>query len=221
MAVTLAEIRSVRIVCDDYHKDRILEHSIHSGATGYTLWKVHGKGEHPAQTGVFIQVWCNPEVAEKILTYCHCLSSQFRSIGMIVGLEPLWIHEAEANGLLQRVCGMAVKLVEVRAVRIICDPVLKDGVLKQLADFGAAGFTWWDAHGKGHPETVPDVQTISGFHQSFGAENRVCIEAWCNLEVADMIVAYSQGSQFRGIGMIVGISPLLIHEDEAAKFAKK
>jgi hypothetical protein len=33
---------------------------------------------------------------------------------------------------------MANKLVEVRAVRMICDPILKDGVLKQLADSGAA-----------------------------------------------------------------------------------
>jgi nitrogen regulatory protein PII len=221
MALTLAEVRSVRIVCDDYHKDRVLEHSIHSGATGYTCWKAHGKGAHPAKTGFFIEVWCNPEVAEKILTYCHSLSSQFRSLGMIVGLEPLWIHEDEANGLLQSVCGMAVKLVEFRAVRMICDPALKDSVLKQLTDFGAAGFTWWDAHGKGHPETVPDVQTISGWHQSLGAENRVYIEVWCNSQVAEMIVEHCQGSQFRGIGMIVGVAPLLIHEDEAAKFAEK
>ncbi len=93
--------------------------------------------------------------------------------------------------------------------------------MKQLADFGVAGFTWWEAHGKGHPETVPDVQTISGWHKSFGAENQICIEVWCNPAVAERIVEYCQGSQFRGIGMIVGIAPLFIHEDEAPKFAKK
>jgi hypothetical protein len=114
---------------------------------------------------------------------------------------------------------MDVKMTEVRAVRIICDPVLKDGVLKQLTDFGAAGFTWWEAHGKGHRETVPDVQTMSGWHRSLGGEDRIYIEVWCHPQIAERIVLYCQGSQFRGIGMIVGLGPLLIHEDESSKFA--
>ena len=116
---------------------------------------------------------------------------------------------------------MEVSFAEIRSVRIICDPVLKDRVVKQLTDFGAAGFTWWDAHGKGHRETVPDVQTISGWHQSLGGENRVYIEVWCNLQVAEQIITFCQGTQFRGIGMIAGLGPLWIHEDEAAKFAEK
>ena len=116
---------------------------------------------------------------------------------------------------------MAVSFAEIHSVRIFCDPVLKDRVLQQLTDFGAAGFTWWDAHGKGHRETVPDVQTISGWQRSLGGENRVCIEVWCNFQVAEQIIAFCQGNQFRGIGMIVGLGPLLIDEDEAAKFAEK
>jgi hypothetical protein len=116
---------------------------------------------------------------------------------------------------------MAVSFAEIHSVRIFCDPVLKDRVLQQLTDFGAAGFTWWEAHGKGHRETVPDVQTISGWQGNMGEEDRVCIEVWCNFQVAEQIIAFCQGSQFRGIGMIEGLGPLLIHEDEAAKFAEK
>ena len=34
---------------------------------------------------------------------------------------------------------------EIRAVRIICDSVLKDRVLTELRDLGATGLTWWAA----------------------------------------------------------------------------
>ena len=100
---------------------------------------------------------------------------------------------------------MLEKMTEIRSVRIICDPVLNEGVLKKLAEFGATGFTWWDTHGKGHRETVPDVQTMSGWNLSFGGENRISIEVWCRPRIADKIIAYCQGSQFRGIGMIAGL----------------
>jgi nitrogen regulatory protein P-II len=116
---------------------------------------------------------------------------------------------------------MAMTFVEARSVRIVCDTALKEGVLRQIDELGATGFTWWAAHGKGHRETVPDVQTISGWHKGLGGENRICIEVWCSLPVAEKILAYCQGTQFNGIGMIAGLEPLLIHEDEAAKWAAK
>ncbi|HXY37545.1 MAG TPA: hypothetical protein VEI07_25200 [Planctomycetaceae bacterium] len=116
---------------------------------------------------------------------------------------------------------MSAQFEEVRSVRIFCDPVLKEGVLKKLVELGVAGFTWWEAHGKGHPETVLDVQTTAGWHRGLGSEERVCIEAWCNSSLAEAIVDYCQGRQFRGIGMIAGMAPLWIHADEAAKFAAK
>jgi hypothetical protein len=116
---------------------------------------------------------------------------------------------------------MFENMKEVRSVRIICDPVLKDGVLKQLADFGACGFTWGEAHGKGHRETVPNVQTMAGWNRSFGGESRVYIEVWCHPEIAQKIISYCHGSHFRGIGMIVGLEVLMIHEDECRKFSAK
>ena len=116
---------------------------------------------------------------------------------------------------------MATKLVEARSVHITCDTALKDGVLKHIDELGATGFTWWNAHGKGHRETVPDVQTISGWHKGFGGENRVCIEVWCSVPVAEKILAYCQEPQFNGIGMIAALQPLLIQEEEATKWAAK
>jgi hypothetical protein len=116
---------------------------------------------------------------------------------------------------------MPENMTEIRSVRIICDPVLKDGVLKQIAEFGVTGHTWWEAHGKGHRETVPDVQTMAGWNRSFGGENRIYIEVWCPPQFAERIVCYCQGSQFRGIGMIVGLEALLIHEQECRKFSPK
>ena len=71
---------------------------------------------------------------------------------------------------------MDLNMTEVRSVRIICDTALKDGVLKQLNDLGASGFTWWQAHEKGHRETVPDVETMSGWQRSGGGEDRIMIE---------------------------------------------
>jgi hypothetical protein len=114
-----------------------------------------------------------------------------------------------------------MKSVEARAVRIVCDTALQEGVLREIDELGAAGFTWWRAHGKGHHETVPDVETISGWHKSFGSENRVCIEVWCTPAVAEKILTYCQGKQFTGIGMIAAVQPLMIHEEEAAKWAAK
>jgi hypothetical protein len=116
---------------------------------------------------------------------------------------------------------MSDPLEEVRSVRIVCDPALKDGVLMQLEELGVSGFTRWAAHGMGHRETVPDVQTASGWNRGFGSEERICVEAWCKLSTAQKIVDYCEGSQFRGIGMIAGVAPVWIHRDEAARFADR
>jgi hypothetical protein len=77
------------------------------------------------------------------------------------------------------------------------------------------------AHGLGHREKVPDVQTVSGWHRSLGGESRICIEVWCAVDVAEKILAYCQESEFRGIGMIAAAQPLLIHQEEASKFFTK
>jgi nitrogen regulatory protein PII len=107
---------------------------------------------------------------------------------------------------------MSVTLKEVRSVRIVCDSFLIDDVLEHLTQFGATGYTWWRAHGQG------DHPTGTGL---FTEMRRVSIEVWCNLEVAEKIVAYCQSSQFRDIGMAVGTTPLMVPEDEAAKFTKE
>ncbi len=107
MSITLTEVRAVRIVCDERLKTRLFEHITRVGATGYSWWQAHGKGEHPTDTGflselrrVYIEVWCNPEVAEKILTYCD--SSQFHDIGMAAGITSLSVFEDDAGKFTKR-----------------------------------------------------------------------------------------------------------------------
>jgi hypothetical protein len=104
---------------------------------------------------------------------------------------------------------MKSQLVEIRAVRIICDNVLKDRVLNELNNLGATGFTVWPAYGEG---TVAEP----GWPSTFTAPNRICVEVWCKQSVAERIVEYCEGSKFEGIGMIVGVQPLWIDESEAA-----
>ena len=107
---------------------------------------------------------------------------------------------------------MSVKFAEVRSVRIICDGQLKNRILDQLPKLGAAGYTWWEAHGKGEHETISDL---------YSGLDRVYIEVWCCLEVAEKILGYCLGPQFRGVGMTVGVDTLLVAESEAGKFAAK
>jgi hypothetical protein len=106
MLIALTEVRAVRIVCDDYLKARLLEHLTQMGATGYTWWSAHGQGDHPTETGflkeqrrVYIEAWCNLEVAEKILTYC--LGNEFRSVGMAVGVTSLLVPADDAAQTLK------------------------------------------------------------------------------------------------------------------------
>jgi len=112
---------------------------------------------------------------------------------------------------------MTAQYAEIRAVRIICDTVLKDGLLKELRALGATGVTWWAAHGEG---TVTEIETVAAWNRASTGLSRIYIEVWCHASVADKIVAYCQGSRFEGIGMIVGLEALLVHKDEAAKLHK-
>ena len=106
---------------------------------------------------------------------------------------------------------MSATLTEVQAVRIICDIVLKDDLLAKLIQLGATGWTWWPAHGKGeHP-------TEAGLFRDLQS---MCVEVWCTAEVAKHILAYCNSSHFAGIGMSVGITPLLVSKEQAARFAK-
>jgi hypothetical protein len=99
---------------------------------------------------------------------------------------------------------------EVRAVRIICDEILKDNLLKRLHDLGATGWTWWLAHGKGaHP-------TDAGL---FNELRQIYVEVWCTSPVAEKIFEYCNSSHFEGIGMSVAISPLLVSSEQAAALA--
>jgi nitrogen regulatory protein PII len=111
----------------------------------------------------------------------------------------------------------ADQYAEIRAVRIICDSVLKDRVLTELHALGATGFTWWEVHGEG---TVTEIGTMGVLHRPNVGLSRIYFEVWCHSTVADKIVAYCQGTRFEGIGMIVGLEPLLVHKDEAAKLNK-
>ena len=125
------------------------------------------------------------------------------------------IREARRRRHLQQLgtvikdSAMKGQLVEVRAVRVICDTILKDRVLTELNALGATGFTAWPAYGEG---TVLDP----GWPSAFAAPNRIYVEVWCKRSVAERILEYCEGSKFEGIGMIAGIQPLWIHEREAA-----
>jgi hypothetical protein len=101
---THKEVQAVRIICDIVLKDDLLAHLKSLGATGWTWWMAHGKGEHSTEPGVFgelqrmyIEVWCTAAVAEKIFAYCN--SSHFRSIGMSVGISPLFVSKETAAHL--------------------------------------------------------------------------------------------------------------------------
>ena len=101
MSATLREVQAVRIICDIVLKDDLLEHLTTLGTTGWTWWPAQGKGKHPTEAGLFhelqrmcVEVWCSAEVAEKILAYCN--SSHFQSIGMAVGVAPLYVSQEQA-----------------------------------------------------------------------------------------------------------------------------
>jgi hypothetical protein len=107
---------------------------------------------------------------------------------------------------------MSEALTEVRAVRIICDIVLKEGLQTDLQQLGATGWTWWPAHGKGeHP-------TEAGL---FNDSQRICVEVWCRPDLADKIVAYCNSSHFKDIGMAVGVTPIMVSKEQAAHLRKK
>ncbi len=106
---------------------------------------------------------------------------------------------------------MPTKLTEVQAVRIICDSILKDGLLKHLGELGATGWTWWLAHGRGeHP-------TDAGFCTEVP---QMYVEIWCHSDVAKKIVDYCNSSHFAGIGMSVGVSALFVSPEQAAALHK-
>jgi len=101
MPIELVELRSVCIICDSVLKDRVLKEIIKLGATGYTWWEVHGRGEHDTETNIFsglvrlkIEAWCSVAVAEKILAYCQ--ASQFRELGMSAAVTTIRVHPDEA-----------------------------------------------------------------------------------------------------------------------------
>jgi hypothetical protein len=100
----LTEVRSVRIICDSVLKDGLFKHLHELGATGWTWWLAHGKGEHPTDAGFFnelpqtyAEVWCHGDVADKIIEYCN--SSHFASIGMSVGVSSLFVSAEQAAAL--------------------------------------------------------------------------------------------------------------------------
>jgi nitrogen regulatory protein PII len=102
MALKFAELRSVLIICDRILKDRVLGKLDHLGATGYTWWEVHGKGEHDSAIDIFsglvrvhIEIFCGLDVAEEIVAYCH--GHQFHGMGMTVGVTPLFVLEEDVR----------------------------------------------------------------------------------------------------------------------------
>jgi hypothetical protein len=102
---------------------------------------------------------------------------------------------------------MPAKMTEVQAVRIICDSILKDDLLKRLQELGATGWTCWMAQGRG------EYPTDAGL---FNELSRMYVEVWCHSDVAKKIVDYCNSSHFAGIGMSVGVSPLLVSSTQAA-----
>lgn len=102
-----------------------------------------------------------------------------------------------------------MKYAEIKAVRIICDGILKDGILEQVMKFGAGGYTWWEAHGKGRKENI---------NMLFHGLDRLYIEIWCSTEVCDRIVEYYESDAFRNHGVTVGVETLLVKESELPKY---
>ena len=95
MSVPLTQVSAVRIVCDEVLKFRVQQHLSQFGATGYTYWEVHGRGERLGdRRGIYIEVWCNSDMAQTIVSYCR--SSEFQNAGMSVGVMPLWVSADEA-----------------------------------------------------------------------------------------------------------------------------
>jgi hypothetical protein len=99
---------------------------------------------------------------------------------------------------------------EVKAVRIICDGVLKNSILEKVMQFGAGGYTWWEAHGKGRKENINSI---------WHGLDRLYIEIWCSQEVCDRIVQYYESDQFRNHGVTVGVETLLVKESELSKYS--
>ena len=104
MSSKLTEVNAVRIICDVVLKDDLLVQLKKLGATGWTWWLAHGKGNHPTEPGLFfdlqrmyVEVWCSADVAEKIMAYCN--SSHFAGIGMSVGVSPLFVSAEQAAAL--------------------------------------------------------------------------------------------------------------------------
>ncbi len=103
---------------------------------------------------------------------------------------------------------MLSKFVEVHALRMMFDSVIRDRVIKALNSLGVTGYTWWQAHGEG-------MVSEPGWSDSKVVLNRICVEVWCKPSLAQKIVEYSQADQFKDVAMMVGIHPIWIHEDEA------
>jgi hypothetical protein len=115
---------------------------------------------------------------------------------------------------------MSAAFEEVRSVRIVCDPALKNGVFGKLEELNAPGFT-----GGRLTEKVIEKRSRTCKRSRVGSEASEAKSESASRSGAtfpsEKIVAYCQGSQFRGIGMIAGVEPFWIHRDEAAKFAER
>jgi hypothetical protein len=107
MGLPFVEFRAVRIVCDFILKDHVLKDVLELGASGYTWGRAEGAGEHDFDghdfTGperVWVEVWCDVPLMEKIVTHFH--QEGFRKLALIIGVQPVFIHQRDAHRLLHK-----------------------------------------------------------------------------------------------------------------------
>ncbi len=92
-------------------------------------------------------------------------------------------------------------------VTVYCDSRLKDTFIQYGEEAGATGHTWFDCHGKGRRELIPDP---------YSGADRVGIIFLCNEATADKIV---EGClKYRGQGVTVYKEKVQVPQGDALKF---
>jgi hypothetical protein len=107
---------------------------------------------------------------------------------------------------------MSVHFVEVRTVRIVCDAILKDHVLKDVIKLGANGYTWGNAQGTGEHD-------FNG--ETFTGPERVWVDVWCDIPLSEKIVIHFKQAGFHDLAIVVGVQPIWVPQDDAHKFTTK
>ena len=102
----LVEIMGVRIICNEYLKEKVIDGLYRLGVSGFTWWEARGKGQHSALeylggSRLCVEVWCVEAMAEKVLAFVHELAveyeAQSRRQGVIAAVEKLLVSAADVH----------------------------------------------------------------------------------------------------------------------------